>query len=53
MPFDEEAVGWHAAMQRAGGDPVKIGNVAAGDGAEAIEIEVSVFCFERVEGPFD
>ena len=47
MPFDEETVGGQAAMQRAGGDAVEIGDVAAGDGAETIEIEMSVFGFER------
>ena len=53
MPFDEEAVGGHAAMERAGGDAVKIGNVAAGEGAQTIEVEVGIFGFERIKGPFD
>jgi len=53
MPFDEEAVRGHAAMERAGGDAVEVGNVAARDGAESVEIEVGVFGFERVEGPLD
>ena len=53
MPFDEEAIGGDAAVKRAGGDAVEIGNVAAADGAEAIDIEMSVFGFKRVEGPFD
>jgi hypothetical protein len=53
MPFNEEAVGGKAAVERAGGDAVEIGDVTAGDGAEAIEIEVGVFCFEGIEGPFD
>jgi hypothetical protein len=53
MPFDEEAIGGDAAVKRARGDAVEIGNVAAADGAEAIDIEMSVFGFKRVEGPFD
>ena len=53
VPFDEETVGGEAAMERAGGDAVEIGDVVAGDGAEAIEIEMSVFGFEGIEGPFD
>lgn len=53
VPFDEEAVGRHVAMERAGSDAVEIGNVFAGDGAEAIDVEVGVFGFERIEGPFD
>ena len=40
-------------MKRAGGDAVKIRNVAAGDAAQTIEIEMSIFCFERIESPFD
>ena len=53
MPFGQEAVGRHAAVQGAGGDAVEIGDVATGNGAETIEVEVRVFCFERIEGPFD
>jgi|SRR5271169_4045353 len=53
MPFDEEAIGGHAAMERAGGDAVKIGDVMAADGAETIEIKVRVLGFERVESPLD
>ncbi len=53
MPFGEEAISGEAAVERAGGDSVEIGDVVAGDGAEAIEIEMSVAGFERVESPFD
>ncbi len=53
MPLDEEAVGGDAAVERAGGDSIEIGNELAGEGAETIEIEMSVASFERVEGPFD
>lgn len=53
VPFDEEAIGGKAAVERAGGDAVEIGDVAAADGAETIEIEMSVFGFEGIEGPFD
>src|SRR5215471_12591484 len=53
MPFGEKAIGGQAAVQRAAGDPVKIGDVGTDDGAEAIEIEMRVAHFERVEGPFD
>ena len=53
MPFDEQAVGGQAAVQWARGDAIEVCNVAAADGAEAVDVEVSVFCFERIEGPFD
>jgi hypothetical protein len=53
VPFGEEAVGGKIAMERAGGDSVEIGDVGARDCAEAIEIEMRVAGFERVEGPFD
>ena len=53
MPFDEEAIGGHAAVERAGGDAIEIGDVAAADGAETIDVKMSVFCFERIEGPLD
>src|SRR3974377_1971089 len=53
MPFDEEPVGGQAAVQGAGGDAIKVGNVAAADCAEAIDVEMGVFGFERIEGPFD
>jgi len=53
MPFGEKAIRGQSAMQRAGGDAVKIGDIRANKGAEAIQIEVRVAGFERVEGPFD
>ena len=53
MPFDEEAIGGQAAVQWARGDAIEVWNVAAADGAEAVDVEVSVFCFEGIEGPFD
>jgi hypothetical protein len=53
VPFGEETIGGHAAVERAGGDAVEIGDIAAGDGAETIDVEVGVFGFERVEGPLD
>ncbi len=53
MPFSEKAVGGNAAMERAGGNAVEIGNVFAGESAETIEIEMGVAGFEGVEGPFD
>ena len=53
MPLDEEAIGGHAAMKRAGGDAIEIGDVAAADGAETVDVEVGVFGFEGIEGPLD
>jgi hypothetical protein len=53
MPFDEETVRGHAAVERAGGDAVEIGDVTAADGAETIDIEMSIFCFEGIEGPLN
>jgi hypothetical protein len=53
MPFDEEAIGGHVAMERTGSDAVEIGNVFAADGAETVDVEVRVFGFEWVEGPFN
>jgi hypothetical protein len=53
VPFDQEPVSGDAAMERASGDAVEIGNVAARDRAKAIEIEVSVFGFEGIKGPLD
>jgi hypothetical protein len=53
MPLGEETIGGEAAVERAGGDAVEVRDVAAADGPEAIEIEMRVFCFERIEGPFD
>ena len=40
-------------MKRAGGDAVEALNILAGNGAEAIDVEVGVLGFERIEGPFD
>ena len=53
LPVNEQTIGGQAAMEGAGGDTIKIGNVAAGDGAETIEIEMGVASFERVESPLD
>jgi hypothetical protein len=53
MPLGEKAIGGQAAMERAGGDAVEIGDVIATDGAEPIEIEMSVLGFERIKSPFD
>jgi len=53
MPFGKESVGGDAAVERAGGDAVEIGDVTAADSAETIQIEVRVFGFKRIEGPFD
>jgi len=53
MPFDQKAIGGDAAVERAGGDAVETGDVAAADGAETIEIEMGVFGFEGIESPFD
>lgn len=52
-PFDEEAVGGQATVERTIGHAVEIGNVAAADGSEPVDIEMSVFGFEGIEGPFD
>ena len=53
MPFREETIGGNAAVERAGGNAVEIGDVAAADGAETVEVEMRVFGFEGIEGPFD
>lgn len=53
MPFRKEAIGGEAAVEWAGGDAVETRDVAAGDGAETIEIEMSVFDFQGIESPFD
>jgi hypothetical protein len=53
VPFNQKPVGRDAAMKRARRNAVKIRNVAAGNGPEPIEIEVRVFCLERVERPLD
>jgi len=53
MPFDQETVGGHAAMEGAGGDAVEIGDVTARNGAKTVEVEMGVFCFEWIESPFD
>ena len=53
MPFREQAIGFEAAMQRTGGDTVKIVEIFARDGAEAVEIEVRVANFKRIESPAD
>ena len=53
MPFDEQAIGGQAVMEWAGGDAVEIGDVVAGDGTEAIDVEVSVLGFEWIESPLD
>ena len=53
LPFGEETVGWQIIVERACGDAVEIRDVGADDGAESIEVEVSVADFEGIEGPFD
>lgn len=40
-------------MKRAIGNAVAIGEIDAGDGSEAIEIEMGIFQFERIESPLD
>ena len=52
-PFGDQAVRGQPRVQRAFGDAVAIWNVAPGDGAEAHEIEMRVFQFQRIECPFD
>ena len=52
-PFWDETVRGNARMQWARRNPVAIGNVAADDHAEARDVEVAVFGFERIECPFD
>ena len=53
LPVDKESIGGQAAVERAGGDSIEVRNKAARDGAEAVEIEMSVAGFEGIEGPFD
>lgn len=53
MPLDEETIGGHTAVQRAGGNAVEIGDVAARNGAKAVEVEICVFGFEGIKGPLD
>jgi len=53
VPLRKQAVGRQAPMERAAGDAIEIGDVGADDGAQAIEIEMRVAGFQRVEGPFD
>src|SRR5712692_5529435 len=51
-PFRHQAVGWQAAVQRAGGDAITIRQVPSHNRAQALQIEVGVFQLQRVEGPF-
>jgi hypothetical protein len=53
MPLSEETVSGKAAMEGAGGDSIEIGNELTREGTEAVEIEMSVARFQRIEGPFD
>src|ERR1700722_11169951 len=53
MPFGQQPIGSQTTMQRAAGDPVEIRQVGSGNGAEAIEIEVGIAKFERIESPAD
>src|SRR5450432_2441370 len=53
LPFDQQAIRGQAAMQWAGGDTIEIWDQMAAKSAEAIEIEMSVASFQRVERPFD
>ena len=53
MPFHKETVGGKPAMKRASGDAIEIGDVFAADGTEPVDVEVSVFGFEGIEGPLD
>lgn len=53
VPLDEEAVRGQAAVKRAAGDAVKVGEVNADDAAKFAEVEVGVGCLEGVEGPMD
>lgn len=53
VPLSEETIGGKAVMKGARSDSIEIGNVAAGDGAETVDVEVCVFGFERIEGPLD
>ena len=52
-PFGDAAIGGQAAVQRAAGGPVLIGDVAANDGAQPLHIEKRVLDFERIESPLD
>ncbi len=40
-------------MQRAGGDPIRIWHVPAGDGSQAHEVDVGILGDQRIKGPFD
>src|SRR5580704_15844149 len=52
-PFGNEPVGGQARVQRTFGDAVAVRDESLGDGAEADEIKVRVFQFQRIKGPFD
>src|SRR5216684_6072716 len=40
-------------MQRAGRDPIQIGEIFSANRAEAVQIEVRIAKFERIERPLD
>ena len=52
-PLGDAAIGRKPAVQRAGGGPVLVENVAPHDRAQPLDVEKRVLDFERIEGPLD
>ena len=53
MPFGQQAIGGQATMQRAAGDTVEIRQICSADRAQAIQVEIGIAKFERIESPAD
>src|SRR5258708_31341786 len=53
LPIDKEAICRKAAMQRARSNTVKIRDEFAANGAEAIEVEMSVPRFQGIKSPLN
>src|SRR5262249_712966 len=52
-PFGRTAIGGEAAVEKAGSGSVLVGDIAANNSAEPLDIEVGILQLERIEGPFN
>ncbi len=53
LPLGQETVGWEPTLQSRRGYTIEIHTISTGDCSQPVDIEESVFDFQRIEGPLD
>src|SRR5215467_3245433 len=53
IPLGDQAIGCQSAVQGAAGDPVKVRQIAPGNRAQPVQIEVRIAHLKRIERPLD